>query len=67
MMNLLSIEARNRELRLLTFYRIIHECVNLSLPKYIQQSLQSTRGNHLKYIQPSTRVDANKFSFYPSV
>jgi len=66
MMNLLNwscIEARNRELRLMTFYKIIHGYVNLSLPNYIQQPLQSTRGNHLKYIQPSTRVDAYKLSF----
>jgi len=47
MMNLLNwscIETRDRELHLLTFYKIIHGCVNLSLPNYIQQSLQSTSG-----------------------
>ena len=31
-LNWTSIESRNRELHLLTFYKIIHGCVNLSLP-----------------------------------
>jgi len=42
-------------------------CVNLSLPDYIQYSSQATKDNHLKYIQPATRIDAYKFSFYPHV
>lgn len=62
-----SIEIRNKELRLITFYKIIHGCVNLPLPNYIHHPSRTTRGNHLKYVQPFTRVDAYKYSFYPSV
>ena len=62
-----SIESRNKELRLLTFYKIIHNCVNLPLPNEIQISSRATRGNQLKYVQLSPRIDVYKYSFYPNV
>ena len=37
---------------------------------YINHRLKTTlthNYNHLKYIQPATRIDAYKFSFYPNV
>ena len=58
-----SVETRIKELRLHTLYKIIYECVNLLLPSY---PTQATRGNHLKFIQPSTRIDAYKVSILMS-
>jgi len=62
-----SIESRNKELRLLTFYKIIYNCVNLPLPNDIQTSSRVIRGNQLKFVQLQPRIDAFKFSFYPNV
>ena len=31
--------------------KIIHECVNLPLPSYIQYSTRVARGSHLKFIE----------------
>jgi len=40
-----SIELQNKELRLLMFYKITHNCV--SLPIDMKTSLRATRGNQL--------------------
>ena len=62
-----SIELRNKELRLLTFYKIIHNCENWPLPNEIHISSRATRGNQLKLVQLSPRIDVYKYSFYPNV
>ena len=62
-----SIKSRYEELRLLTFYKIIHNCVSLSLPNDIQPSSRATRGNYLKFVQLQPRIDVYKYSFYPNV
>ena len=62
-----STESRNKELHFLTFYKIIQNCVNLPLHNEIQISLRATRGNQLKYVQLSPRIDVYKYSFYPNV
>jgi len=43
-----SIELRNKELHLLTFYKIIYNCVNFPLPNDILTSLRATRS---KFVQ----------------
>ena len=49
-----SIELRNKELHLLTFYKIIYNCV----PNDIQTSLRATRS---KFVQLQPRIDTYKF------
>jgi len=56
----------HKELRRLIFYKIIHNNIKITLPDEIQTSARATRSNHLKFEQLSPKIDAYKFSFYPT-
>ena len=59
-----SIESRNKELHLLTFYKIVYNCVNLPLPNGIQFLQEPWGTNNWKFVQLLPRIDAYKLSFY---
>ena len=46
---------------------VLYGIVSVPLPAYIYQSSRSSRGNHLKYIQPIFNVDPYKFSFFLTI
>ena len=60
------IEYQVKVLSLVLFYKIIHGQVDLALPNYIQTNPRLTRGNDLKFIQPSTNTNVYKHSFFPA-
>ena len=62
-----NIESQHKEAHLIIFHKIIHGFVHIQLPSYLHHPLRTSRGNHLKYQQPSVSVDPYKFSFYPTV
>ena len=61
-----AIEYQVKVLSLVLFYKIIHGQVDLALPNYIQTNPRLTRGNDLKFIQPSTNTNVYKHSFFPA-
>ena len=61
-----TIESQVKVLSLILFYKIIHGQVDLALPNYIQTNTRLTRGNDLKFIQPSANTNVYKHSFFPA-
>ena len=47
-------------------YKIIHGIVDLKLPDYITFNSNITRGHNYRLTIPPQRIDAYKFSFFPS-
>ena len=46
-------------------YYILHGLAELEMPNYITPAITTTRGNSIKFVQPSAQVDPYKFSFFP--
>ena len=61
-----SVEIQHKQQRLIMLYKIIHRIVNLRLPNYIIPAPRVTRGNSMKFIQPTTHTDPYKYSFFPN-
>ena len=53
-------------IRLQMMYKIIHQIVDLNLPDYITFNRGITRGYDYKLTMPLTRIDSDKFSFFPA-
>jgi len=60
------VEIQHRELRLLMFYKIINRLVELPVPEYIIPAPRVTRGNSMKFVQPTMHIDPYKYSFFPN-
>ena len=61
-----SLEQRRADARLLTFYKIVHGLVEISLPTYIQRQIRITRTTHsYHFIQIKTTSNHYKYSFFP--
>ena len=60
---------RRDDLKLVMLYKIIHGYVyvQLTLPLTYSSLKGVTRGHHNKILQPATRTDVYKYSFFPSV
>ena len=66
-LNWTTLETHITILRLVLFYKILNNHVDLLLPDYIMNSARVTRGNDRKFILPPMNINAYKFSFYPNV
>ena len=66
-LNWTTLKTHIKILRLVLFYKILNNHVDLLLPDYIMNSARVTRGNDRKFILPPINIDAYKFSFYPNV
>ena len=63
-----TLTDRRNDLKLVMLYKIIHGYVNvqLTLPLTYSSLNSVTRGHHNKILQPPTRTDVYKYSFFPS-
>ena len=68
-LNWKTLHVRRNELRLIMFYKIIHNMVDLSLPESIIPSATTgyTRGHDLRFYPPFGRTNVYKYSFFPAV
>ena len=66
-LNWTTLKTHIKILRLVLFYKILNNHVDILLPDYIINSARDTRGNDRKFILPSMNIDSYKFSFYPNV
>ena len=57
-----SLCCRRTNARAIMTYKILNDLVHLSKDNFVP----STRGHNTHFIQPYTRIDAYKFSFFPS-
>ena len=61
-----TLEARHNNLRAILLYKIINKMVDIQQPEELLILTYSiTRGHSLRYLQPLTKVDAYKYSFFP--
>ena len=63
-----TLKQRRNESKLVMMYKIIHGHVHIQSTLPLVQSFTNgvTRGHHNKYLQPATRTDVYKYSFFPS-
>ena len=63
-----TLKQRRNESKLVMMYKIIHGYVHIQSTLPLVQSFTNgvTRGHHNKYLQPATRTDVYKYSFFPS-
>ena len=63
-----TLKQRRNESKLVMMYKVIHGHVHIQSILPLVQSFSNgvTRGHHNKYLQPATRTDAYKHSFFPS-
>ena len=59
---------RRNELRLLVFYKIIQHLVDINTDSLLipKSSIHITRSHDMRFLQPSTRINAYLYSFFPS-
>ena len=57
-LNWTTLETHIKILRLVLFYKILNNHVDLLLPDYIMNSARVTRGNDRKFILPPMNIDA---------
>ena len=64
-----SLTTRRNISRLIIFYKILHQTVDVTLPDYISPYTYSaiTRGHNLRLRVPLPRIDAYKYSFFTDV
>ena len=43
------------------FFKILHGLAELEMPNYITPAISTTRGNSIKFVQPSAQVDPYPF------
>ncbi len=61
-----SLETRRQQARLMMFYHIIHDLVDISAYLYLTPAPLTTRGHHARFIQPGAQVQCYKYSFSPA-
>ena len=62
-----TLEARRNNLRAILLYKIINKMVDLQQPEGLLMLTNSiTRGHSLRYLQPPTKIDTYKYSFFPT-
>ncbi len=61
-----TLETRRQQARLMMFYCIIHDLVDISANPYLIYAPLTTRGHQARFIQPGARVQCYKYSFFPS-
>ena len=63
-----TLKQHRNESKLVMMYKVIHGHVHIQSILPLVQSFSNgvTRGHHNKYLQPATRTDAYKHSFFPS-
>ena len=59
-----SLQTRRKYARLILFYTISNNLIDIPINEYITKSNSCTRGKH-KYVQPYANKDSYKFSFFP--
>ncbi len=59
-----TLEARRQQARLMMFYHIIHDLVDISANPYLTPAPLTTRGHQVRFIQPGARVQCYKYSFF---
>ena len=64
-LNWQSISRQHEELCLIMFFKIVNKLVELPMPEYIISAPRLTRGNNMKFVQPSINVNPYKYSFFP--
>ena len=61
-----SLEQRRADARLMMFYKIVHDLVEIPLPSYIHRQTRMTRTTHpYHFIQIQTTANYYKYSFLP--
>ena len=60
-------QGRN-ERKLIMMFKIVHHLVDIHASSYLTPAatIQYTRGHHMRFIQPVTRIDSYLYSFFPS-
>ncbi len=61
-----TLEERRAKSRVMLFYKVVTGLVEVTLPTYIIQGSQLTRGHSLRFLVPTVRLDVYKHSFYPA-
>ena len=64
-LNWQPISRQHEELRLIMFFKIVKNLVELPMPDYIMSAPRVTHGNNTKFVQPSINVNPYKYSFFP--
>ena len=64
-LNWVSLASRRAEAKLVMLYRITNNLVDVTTSA-LTAAPTHTRGNTHRYLQPSTRIEAYKHSFFPS-
>jgi len=62
----ISLQERRRQARLIMFYKILHNVVEVDFDVHLNFMEIPTRGHQLKFRQLSTRLDSFKHSFLPA-
>ncbi len=61
-----TLETRRQQARLMMFYHIIHDLIDISANPYLTPAPLPIRGHQAKFIQPGVRVQCQKYSFFPT-
>ena len=61
-----TLEARQNNLCVILLYKIINKLVDIFSEEQLLLTNSVTRGHPLRYLQPPTKIDAYKYSFFPS-
>jgi hypothetical protein len=63
---LYQVQHRRQLAKLIMMYRITYHLIEIPSITYLIPSRSGTRGHNIRYLQPSTRVLAYQYSFFPS-
>ena len=60
-------QGRNEQ-KLTMMYKIVHQLVDIQASSYLipATTIEYTRGHHMRFTQPFTRIDSYLYSFFPS-
>ena len=61
-----TLEATRNNLCVILLYKIINKLVDTFSEEQLLLTNSVTRGHPLRYLQPPTKIDAYKYSFFPS-
>lgn len=61
-----TLQHRRQLAKLIMMYRITYHLIEIPSITYLIPSRSGTRGHNIRYLQPSTRVLAYQYSFFPS-
>ena len=65
-LNLLTLEQRRNNLKLVMMYKIVHSQVQVESGNYLIPIVSHTRGHDQRFLQPHSRIDAYLYSYYQS-